>query len=62
MNTNSPCPCCGVPLHVSPYLNGYIAWCGNGTCRSESANEGTEGQTVEKAIEKLNAAIAKEQE
>jgi hypothetical protein len=49
------CPCCNKPLHTGFDIkeNSFVAWCGNGECKSYKANDGAFGKTKESALKNL---------
>lgn len=62
MNDTDKCPVCGMPWRVAIERHAigsyeYVVWCGNGTCQSQVANAGANGNTEHEAKEKIHAAV-----
>ena len=49
------CPSCNTKLNVGFEMaqNQFVAWCGNGPCKSIKANDGAFGKSEHEAVSKL---------
>lgn len=58
--TEFTCPACGYYLLAERDADGWVVWCGAGSCKSEVSNEGASGETLAEAFEALRDAIEEE--